>query len=226
MNSIFSPYLQDFVVVNLDDILVYSKMEKDHERHVRLVLQKLREERSYACLQKCEFARSKIKFLGHIVGVEGIKVNLVKIAAVNDWPAPTNVHQVRSFLGLAKYFRKFIQVYAKLDAPMTELTKTVNPFIWTPACQLSFDGIKYALTNAPVLTSPNESNTYEVVCDACGVEIGAVLLQDGCPIAYESRKLSGAESRTRLENKSFLQSCSTGVEMLPRRCAFYFGDRL
>ena len=195
MNSIFKPYLRDFVVVYLDDILVYSKTEADHQKHLRLVLEKLREEKFYACLQKCEFAKPEIKFLGHIVGAEGIKVNPAKIAAVNDWPQPTNVHHVRSFLGLANYFRKFIQGYAKLAAPLTDLTKTANPFIWTSQCQEAFDGIKWALTHAPVLASPDESKQYEVVSDASGIGLGAVLLQNGRPIAYESRKLSGPETR-------------------------------
>lgn len=195
MNDVFKPYLRDFVVVYLDDILVYSKTEADHKRHLRLVLEKLREQRFYACLQKCEFAQPEIKFLGHIVGAEGVKVNPAKIAAVNDWPRPTNVHQVRSFLGLANYFRKFIQGYAKLAVPLTNLTKAVNPFVWSPECQQSFDGIKWALTHAPVLASPNEKIPYEVVSDASGLGIGAILMQNGRPIAYESRKLSGAETR-------------------------------
>jgi hypothetical protein len=195
MNAIFQPYLRDFVVVYLDDILVYSKTEADHQRHLRLVLKKLREEKFYACLQKCEFAKPEIKFLGHIVGAEGIKVNPAKIAAVNDWPQPTNVHQVRSFPGLANYFRRFVQGYAKLAAPLTDLTKAVNPFRWTSQCQEIFEGIKWALTHAPVSASPHESKEYEVVSDASGIELGAVLLQNGKPIAYDSRKLSGAENR-------------------------------
>ena len=195
MNNTFREYIGDFVNVYLDDILVYSKTEAEHRKHLRLVFEKLREEKFYACLQKCEFAKPEIKFLGHIVGADGIKVNPAKIAAVNDWQPPKTVHQVRSFLGLANYFRKFIQGYAKLAAPLTDLTKAVNPFIWTPECQESFDGIKWALTNAPVLVSPDESKKYEVVCDASGIGLGAVLLQNERPIAYESRKLSGAESR-------------------------------
>jgi hypothetical protein len=194
MNGIFQPYLRDFVVVYLDDILVYSKTEADHQQHLRLVLEKLRERKFYACLQKCEFAKPEIKFLGHIVGAEGIKVNPAKIAAVNGRPQPTNVHQVRSFLGLANYFRRFIQGYAKLAAPLTDLIKAVNPFRWTTQCQESFEGIKWALTHAPVLASPDESKEYEVVSDASGIGLGAVLLQNGKPIAYESRKLSGAET--------------------------------
>jgi hypothetical protein len=195
MNNIFRPYLRDFVVVYLDYILVYSKTEQDHERHLRLVLQKLREERFFACRQKCEFAKPEIKFLDHIVGADGIKVNPAKIAAVNDWPEPVNVHQVRFFLGLANYFRKCIQGYAKLAAPLTDLTKANHSFRWTDECQSAFDGIKWALTHAPVLVSPDETLKYEVVSDASGIRIGAVLIQNGRPIAYESRKLSGPKTR-------------------------------
>jgi hypothetical protein len=133
MNDIFKPYLRDFVVVYLDDIFVYSKRKKDHKKHVRLVLDILRKERFYACLAKCEFAKPEIKFLGHIVGADEIKVNPAKIAALVHWPAPTDVHKVRSFLGLANYFRKFIQGYAKLAAPLRELTKAKHPWKWTEA---------------------------------------------------------------------------------------------
>ena len=193
MNDIFKPYIRDFVVVYLDDIMVYSKTLEDHKKHVRLVLEVLRKERFYACLAKCEFAKPEIKFLGHIVGADGIKVNPAKIAAVEEWPAPTDVHKVRSFLGLANYFRKFIQGYAKLAAPLTDLTKAKRPWNWTEECQKSFDGIKWSLTHAPVLRSPVESVPYEVVSDASGIGLGAVLLQEDQPVAFESRKLSPAE---------------------------------
>ena len=193
MNDIFKPYIRDFVVVYLDDIMVYSKTLKDHKKHVRLVLEVLRKERFYACLAKCEFAKPEIKFLGHIVGADGIKVNAAKIAAVEEWPAPTDVHKVRSFLGLANYFRKFIQGYAKLAAPLTDLTKATRPWNWTEECQKSFDGIKWSLTHAPVLRSPVGSVPYEVVSDTSGIGLGAVLLQEDQPVAFESRKLSPAE---------------------------------
>jgi hypothetical protein len=165
---------------------------------------KLRGEGFKACLKKCEFATPEIKFLGQIVGADGIKVDPAKIAAVQEWPQPTNVHQVRSFLGLANYFREFIQGYAELAAPMTGLTKAVNPFVWTAQCQKAFDGIKYALTHAPVSVSPDGSLPYEVVCDASGIGLGAVLLQNGHPFAYESRKLSGPDTRYTPEEHELL----------------------
>ena len=193
MNDIFRPYLDDFVVVYLDDILIYSKSAEEHERHLRLVLDVLRREKFYAALPKCDFAKQEIKFLGHIVGKDGIKVNPEKVAAVERWEPPRDVHQVRSFLGLANFFRRFIQGYSTLVAPLTDLTKSGKSWNWTKECHNAFEGVKWALTHTPVLRSPDESKRYEVVSDASTIGIGAVLLQDHQPVAFHSRKLSAAE---------------------------------
>ena len=157
------------VVVYLDDVLIYSKTLEEHQRHVRLVLEVLRKEQFFACKAKSAFCKDEIKFLGHIVSAEGIRVNPAKVAAVADWPPPKNVHEVRSFLGL---FRKFIQGYAKLATPLTDLTKKSKVWNWTAACQESFEGIKWALTNAPLLRSPRHDVPFEVVSDASITGLG------------------------------------------------------
>lgn len=122
MNKIFRPYLDQFVVVFIDDILVYSRSEEEHEQHLRIVLQILRENQLYAKASKCEFWLNEVKFLGHVVSENGIAVDPTKVEAVLDWRQPKTVSEIRSFLGLAGYYRKFIQDFSKLAKPMTRLT--------------------------------------------------------------------------------------------------------
>ena len=142
-------------------------------------------------------SRHELKFLGHIVGKEGIKVDPAKTQVVQDWPTPTNVKDVRSFLGLSNYFRKFVQGYSSLVEPLTALTRKEivwNHQTWDSKCEHAFQGVKTALTNAPTLIMPDlAQGNYEVICDASLVGIGAVLTQDDKPIAYESSKFSPAE---------------------------------
>jgi hypothetical protein len=193
MNDIFCPYIDDFVVVYLDNILIFSKTAEDHERHLRTVLDVLQREKFYAALPKCDFAKQEIKFRGHIVGKDGIQVNPEKIEAASKWEAPKDVHHFRSFLGLSNFFRQIIQGYAKLVAPLTDLTRSGRSWSWTPECQEAFDGVKWAFTHAPLLRSPDDTKRYEVVSDASTAGVGAVLLQEMQPVAFESRKLSSVE---------------------------------
>jgi hypothetical protein len=200
MNKIFRPYLGVFVLVYLDDILIYSKSPDLHADHLAKVLQVLQENEFYVRLCKCDFEKKELKFLGHIVGGDGIKVDPGKIEVVRSWPTPTSVTQVRSFLGLANYFRKFLKDYSTLVAPLTALTKQSvvwGPSTWTPQCQEVFDSVKKALTEAPTLAIIDFANhadmQLEVLCDASMVGIGAVLTQFGRPLAFESKKLTDAE---------------------------------
>ena len=193
MNSIFHPFLRRFVVVYLDDILIYSKTAEEHQQHVRMVLETLRQQRFYVCESKSSFANSETRFLGHVVSAEGIRPDPKKVASVQDWPVPKNVHDVRSFMGLVNYFRKFIKDFATLAAPLTDLTRAKHLWAWTDRCEQAFLALKHCLTEAPLLVSPDVSKPYEVVTDASTVGIDAVLLQDNRPIAFESRKLSDAE---------------------------------
>jgi hypothetical protein len=207
MNSI----LQDlpFAVVYLDDILIFSKSHEEHVGHVRTVLERLQKYQYYCKLSKCEFFKRSVTFLGHIVSAEGVRPDPRKTSVVRDWPKPTNISELRSFLGLANYFRKFVQGYSALVAPLTAMlsSKARWPEDWGEPCDKAFDRIKDALSSAPVLALPDVSDTaasYEVIVDASDVAIGAILLQGGRPIAYESRKLIPAERNYHTSDRELL----------------------
>ncbi len=191
MNSAFRDCLGKFVLVYLDDILVYSRNEAEHLVHLEHVLQILRKEQYYAKMKKCEFLKAELPFLGHVVSAAGVCVDPQKVAVVRDWPVPTSVPEVRSFLGLANYFRKFMQGYAAISAPLSDLTKKHARFVWTEECQTAFEKVKESLINAPVLKQPDFSKPFEVIADASDKGVGAVLLQDSHLIACESAKLRG-----------------------------------
>jgi hypothetical protein len=194
MNDMLRPYVGKFVVVYLDDILIFSTTTKEHLSHLRQVLQMLRENQFHAKLEKCDFMKEEIYFLGHRVSANGLKVDLEKVRAVADWKVSRLVHGVRSFLGLANYFSKFLQGYSKMVVPLTNLTRKDKHWEWAEECQEAFEKVKHALTNAPVLAPPELGKPFEMVLDASGVGLGAVLLQDGRSVAFESRKLSPAET--------------------------------
>ncbi|WVZ71283.1 hypothetical protein U9M48_019885 [Paspalum notatum var. saurae] len=189
MNKVFMEYLDKFVVVFIDDILIYSKTEEEHEEHLRLVLQKLREHKLYAKLSKCEFWLDQVPFLGHIVSKGGIMVDPSKISCVMDWKVPEVVKEVCGFLGLAGYYRRFIESFSRIAKPMTSLLEKGVPFIWTKERQAAFDELKKRLTTAPVLTLPDLTKSFTVYCDASKEGLGCVLMQEGKVIAYASRQL-------------------------------------
>ncbi|GMH17778.1 hypothetical protein Nepgr_019619 [Nepenthes gracilis] len=193
MNRIFQPYLDKFVIVFIDDILVYSKSSEEHEEHLRTTLQILREHRLFAKLEKCEFWLEEVGFLGHVVSKEGISVDPMKVEAVVKWNRPTSVTEVRSFLGLAGYYRRFVENFSQIAVPLTQLTKKDAKFEWTKDCEESFQTLKDRLTSDPVLTIPNESGGLIVYCDASKIGLGCVLMQHGRVIAYGSRQLKDHE---------------------------------
>ena len=192
MNHVLRAYIGKFVVVYFDDILVYSRSLEEHVDHLRLVLNVLRKERLYANLKKCDFCQSELVFLGFVVSAAGIKVDQEKVKAIQEWPTPTSITQVRSFHGLASFYRRFVKDFSTIAAPLTEVIKKNVGFQWGEAQERSFNSLKEKLTNAPLLVLPNFSKTFEIECDASGVGIGAVLMQEGKPIAYFSEKLNGA----------------------------------
>ena len=193
MNRVFGPYLDKFVIVFIDDILVYSSSKEEHAEHLSIVLQTLREHQLYAKFIKCQFWLDRVAFLGHVVSAEGISIDPQKIEAIVDWKPPTNVTEVRSFLGLAGYYRKFVEGFSKIATPLTKLTRKEEKFIWSEACQNSFDELKQRLTTAPVLTLPSGSEGFTVYCDASRQGLGCVLMQHDRVIAYASRQLKKHE---------------------------------
>ena len=189
---------RDHVLVYLDDILVYSKTPEEHLSHLKQVFDKLREQKFYARTAKCHFNMPKLKYLGHIVGNGQSSTDPDKMKTVSDWPAPTNVTEVRQFLGFAQWFRKFINHFADISYPLTQLLRKLpsgNVFQWSQEAQKAMEKIKYALAHAPVLRLPDWDLPFEVSTDASKYAISAILTQEGQPVAYESRKLIPAETR-------------------------------
>jgi hypothetical protein len=187
MNSVFMDYLDKFVVLFIDDILVYSENEQEHEEHLRKVLQRLRDCQLYAKLSKCEFWISEVLFLGHTINRIGLVVYPKKVAAILDWKAPKDVRGIKIFIGMAGYYRRFIEGFSKIARPMTALLAKKVEFKWTPACQESFDMLKQKLTTAPVLVLPDVHKPFLVYCDASYTRLGCVLMQEGKVVAYLSR---------------------------------------
>ncbi|XP_062087666.1 uncharacterized protein LOC133794454, partial [Humulus lupulus] len=192
MNHVLRAFIGKFVVVYFDDTLIYSKNLHDHVLHLHSVLDVLRKQSLYANLSKCTFCTDKLVFLGFVVSATGIQVDEEKIKAIQEWPTPTTIGNVRSFHGLASFYRRFVKNFSTIAAPLTEVIKKNVIFKWGEAQEEAFQLLKYQLTHAPLLVLPNFSNTFEVECDASGIGIGAVLMQDGRPLAYFSEKLSGA----------------------------------
>ncbi|WVZ88993.1 hypothetical protein U9M48_035458 [Paspalum notatum var. saurae] len=180
MNSVFMDYLDKFVVVFIDNILIYSKTEAEHEEHLRLVLQRSREHKLHAKFSKCEFWIDEVRFLGHVVSKGGIAVDPSKVSTVTNWKVPKIPKEVRGFLGLAGYYRRFIENFSRIAKPMTSLLEKDVEFKWTNAQQAAFDELKKRLTIAPVLTLPDQQKKFIVYCDAS---------RDGKVIAYASRQL-------------------------------------
>ena len=193
MNQVFEKYIGDFVLIYLDDILIMSRTADDHLRNLRKVFEILRKHRFKVKLSKCKFLEAQVKYLGHILSKEGIRADQSKIQTLLDWNFPENATGMMQFLGLANYFRKFIPNYSRLAAPLYHLTKKTVIFQKGEEAQLAFEAIKALLTNPPLLAYPDPELPYELSSDASLTGCGAVLTQEGRPVAYFSSKFSSAE---------------------------------
>ena len=198
MHRVFQPYLDLFVIVFVDDILIYSKTEEEHEDHLRIVLQALREHQLYAKFSKCEFWHTEVKFLGHVVSASGVSMDPEKVELVMSWERPKSVFDIRSFLGLAGYYRRFIEDFSQLVAPMARLTRKEVKFELNDQCKKTFQELKMRLTSAPILIVLKRGQMYTVYYDdvyynASKDRLGCVLMQFGRVVAYGSKQLKNHE---------------------------------
>jgi hypothetical protein len=189
MNHVFHPFLCHFVLVFFDDILIYRKTWIDHLTHVDQVLRLLSQHQLFLKQSKCAFGASEVEYLGHLVGKDGVRVDPKKIEAMQDWPHPKTLKILRRFLGLTGYYHKFVKNYRKIVAPLTTLLKK-NSFTWTPAAAQDFQTLKMAMCTTPVLALPDFTKTFVLECDASGKGIGAILMQEGHPLAFTGKQLS------------------------------------
>jgi hypothetical protein len=189
MNHVLRPFLCHFVLVFFDDILIYRKTWTNHLAHVDRVLHLLSQHQLFLKQSKCAFGTSEVEYLGHLVGKDGVRVDPKKIEAMQHWPHPKTLKILHGFLGLTIYYRKFVNNYGKIVAPLTALLKK-NSFTWTPAAAQDFQTLKMAMCTTPILTLPYFTKTFVLECDASGKGIGVVLMQEGRPLAFTSKQLS------------------------------------
>ncbi|KAJ0641390.1 putative nucleotidyltransferase, Ribonuclease H [Helianthus annuus] len=193
MNRVCRHMLDKYVIVFIDDILIYSRSEAEHASHLRDVLETLRKEKLYAKFSKCAFWLREVQFLGHVIDANGVHVDPSKVDAVMNWVPPKNPSEIKSFLGLAGYYRRFIQDFSKIASPMTKLTKKSEKFIWGEEQEKAFQTLKEKLSNSPVFTLPDGTDGLVVYTDASRQGLGCVLMQRGKVVAYASRQLKQHE---------------------------------
>lgn len=188
MNEIFRPFLRKFVLVFFDDILIYSRSEEQHLTHVTEVLSVMSKHQLYANMKKCVFGKNEVAYLGHVISSQGVAMDEEKIRAILDWPLPQTLRDLRGFLGLTGYYRRFIAGYASIAAPLTDQLRK-DQFGWTEEATKAFNCLKEAMTKAPVLGLPDFSIPFCIETDTSGFGLGAVLLQQSHPIAFYSQTL-------------------------------------
>jgi hypothetical protein len=186
MNNVLNKFLDKFVLVFIDDILIYSKNGEENEEHIRLVLQVLREHQLYAKFSKCEFFQKQIHYLGHVLSEEGVAIEPDKIKSIMEWTTPKDILDIRSFMGLEGYYRRFIKGFSKIGCPITTVQKKGIKFTWTQKCEESFQTLKHLLTHAPMLKIDDPKDDFLMCTNACKEGIGGVLMQGGSVVCYES----------------------------------------
>ncbi|GJS67617.1 putative reverse transcriptase domain-containing protein [Tanacetum coccineum] len=189
MNRVCKPYLDKFVIVFIDDILIYSKDEEEHKKHLKIVLELLKKEKLYVKFSKCDFWLDSVQFLGHVIDRSGVHVDPAKVEAVKSWTAPKTPTEVRQFLGLAGYYRRFIEGFSLISKPLTKLTQKNKKYEWGSEEEEAFQMLKEKLCSAPILALPEGTKGFVVYCDASLKSYGAVLMQGEKVIAYASRQL-------------------------------------
>ncbi|GJY25110.1 putative reverse transcriptase domain-containing protein [Tanacetum coccineum] len=189
MNRVCKPYLDKFVIVFIDDILIYSRNKEEHANHLRIILELLKKENVCQVLPSVNFMVHIVQFLGHLIDSQGLYVDPAKIEAVKNWASPTTPTEIRQFLGLAGYYRRFIEGFSKIAKSLTELTQKNKKYIWGEDQESAFQLLKQKLCEAPILALPEGNDDFVVYCDASHQGLGAVLMQREKVIAYASQKL-------------------------------------
>jgi len=204
MNEMLKEFIGKFVIVYLDDILIFSRTKGEHIQHVRRVLEKLQQNKLLINLKKCTFLQKELVYLGFVVAENELKMDPEKIAAIINWLSPRRLFEVRSFHGLASFYRKFIRNFSEICTPMLDtIKKASQPFCWTRVAEDSFQLLKRKITERPILRLPNFSKLFQVSCDASGTAIGAVLSQEDRPVAFFSEKLNESRQKYSSYDKEF-----------------------
>jgi len=196
MNEVMRDFIGKFVIVYLDDILIFSQSKEEHLRHLRYVLEKLQSEKLLVNIKKCSFMKSKLVYLGFVISKDGLKMDLESVQAIMDWHSPRSIFEVRSFHGLASFYRKFIKHFSGICSPIIEtIRKEKQPFKWSAEAESKFQLLKKNIIEQPILRLPDFGKPFQVTCDASGLAIGAVLSQEDKPVAYFSEKLNDAKQK-------------------------------
>lgn len=210
VNDVLRDMIGRFVIVYIDDILIFAKDLEAHKHHVHQVLQRLLEIKLFVKAEKCQFHGTSVSFLGYIIAQGQVQMDPAKFTAVREWPSPSGRKELQRFLGFSNFYRRFIRNYSRIAAPLTALTSTSIPFAWTPEAESAFRELKHRFTTAPVLIQPNRDLQFIVEVDASDSGVGAVLSQRSevdqklHPCAYFSRKLSSAERNYNIGNCELL----------------------
>jgi len=189
MNCVFREFIDQCVVVFIDDILIYTRSREEHEKHLRTILKILRENKFYAKFKRYKLWLEEVKLLGHVVFKDGTLVDPSKVEVVVNWARPLTIHEIRSFIGLAGYYRRFVEGFSRLAAPLTHITKKNEKFLWTDEYEKSFQELKYRLVSASVLTLPTGSSNFMIYSDASHKGLGCLLMLNGKVIVHASRQL-------------------------------------
>jgi len=211
MNDIFQDLIAEgIMVVYLDDILIFTRTEEEHAKAIRWVLQVLQEHKLFLRPEKCEFWKERIQYLGLVISENKVSIDLVKVAGVREWPTPENKTDIQAFLGFINFYRRFIRDFSAKARPLFDLTRSEQVWTWSGKEQMAFDDLKTAVTTAPVLVSPQDSESFRVEADSSDFATGAVLSQQSTtdgkwhPVAFYSKSLSSMERNYEIHDKEML----------------------
>jgi hypothetical protein len=204
MNEVLREFIEKFVVVYLDDTLIFSKTKAEHLKNLSIVMRKLQQEKLLVNMKKCSFIKTELIYLGFVISVNELKIDPQKVEVIKNWPSPRNIFEVRSFHGLASFYRKIIRNFSGISATMMDSVKKRHEiFHWTAKAEKSFNLLKRKITEQPILVLPDFQKTFQVKCDASRYDVGGVLSQDDRPVAYFSEKLDNAKLKYSTYDKEF-----------------------